>query len=88
MPKCVESQVGVLIWSRQQDSSGKGPCFLDERELTISFAEQNNTPAASKPAPGGERKRVSIGAELLINPSVLFLDEVWAMNCRCGFGQG
>jgi ABC-type multidrug transport system ATPase subunit len=28
------------------------------------------------PLAGGERKRVSIGAELLINPSVLFMDEV------------
>ena len=31
---------------------------------------------------GGERKRVCIGHELLINPSVIFLDEVWSMKCE------
>lgn len=33
---------------------------------------------------GGERKRVSIGHELLINPSVIFLDEV--STCSQGVG--
>ena len=37
---------------------------------------------------GGERKRVSIGHELLINPSVIFMDEVSLSGMWSGMWSG
>jgi ABC-type multidrug transport system ATPase subunit len=53
--------------------------IVDEMIRDLGLLGSQNTiigiPGKTKGVSGGERKRVSIGVELLTNPSILFLDE-------------
>jgi ABC-type multidrug transport system ATPase subunit len=48
---------------------------IEELGLTHTMKTKIGIPGLTKGISGGERKRVSIGVELLTSPSVLFLDE-------------
>lgn len=49
---------------------------IDELNIAKCQDTQVGAPGVQRGISGGERKRVSIGMELVTNPSLIFLDEV------------
>lgn len=48
---------------------------IDRLGLTACQNTRVGTPGAERGISGGERRRVSVGLELVTNPAILFLDE-------------
>lgn len=61
--------------------------IIDELNIANCQNTQVGAPGLQRGISGGERKRVSIGMELVTNPSLLFLDEVMleGIEFLCGF---
>lgn len=67
----------TMSWS---EKSKRIQDVIDELGLTKCENTKVGVPGFTKGISGGERKRLSIGIELLTSPSVLFLDEPYVMR--------